>query len=210
MRRNRLVTWILATALELVAAPFMSNPVRAENGWTFAGSESPVDPSTRPCCNLVARGPEGQVYYVFGTSEAGSGDIYFMKSRDFGETWTTPVKIDTDPPGMNFSTPYDLVANTSGDVYLFFLDNRGPDGRFQSVRANFSHDAGETWLSEDVLVSGCCGASGFADASLGPAGTIYVTSGRDLFVSNDFGTSWQLLRQYQHLITVCPDDRGNI
>ena len=39
------------------------------------------------------------VYAVWEDVNAGLGDIHFARSTDHGQTWLTPTRLDTDPPG---------------------------------------------------------------------------------------------------------------
>src|SRR5262245_66541285 len=96
----------------------------ASNRWTFDDSESPLPDGTCAYFGSVATGPDGEIYYTYHVDDFGSTDIYFIRSLDFGVTWSTPVKIDTDPVGMNGSTVQSLLAGPEGEVYVIFEDNR--------------------------------------------------------------------------------------
>jgi hypothetical protein len=72
---------------------------------------------------------DGTLYVVyFDTTEVIDGnyniDIYFCKSVDQGETWTTPVVInaDNDPPGDQFF-PW-LEVDGQGRIHIVYLDSR--------------------------------------------------------------------------------------
>ena len=92
-------------------------------------------------------------------------DLYFCKSTDQGETWTTPVVInaDNDPPGDQFFSW--LEVDRYGRIHIAYLDSRNTvqDDNTQHGMLDayymFSSDGGDTfqefrltgepWDSED-------------------------------------------------------------
>lgn len=103
----------------------------------------------------------GTLYVVFpDTTEMVGGsanvDLYFTRSLDQGESWTTPVVLngDADPPGDQFF-PW-IEVDAEGRLHLVFLDSRntpqddGDADAILDVYYAFSLDAGQNW-SEIVL-----------------------------------------------------------
>jgi hypothetical protein len=48
-------------------------------------------------------GPNGVVHYVYagqGQASGDKGDIFYVRSTDNGLTWSTPIKLNTDPGGQ--------------------------------------------------------------------------------------------------------------
>lgn len=98
----------------------------------------------------------GDLYCVYfdTTNIADNGrnvDLYFLRSTDRGETWSTPriINGDPDPPGDQFF-PW-IETDRDGNLHLVFLDSRRivqnddeEDGFFDAYYA-FSEDFGATW-----------------------------------------------------------------
>jgi hypothetical protein len=97
-------------------------------------------------------------------------DLYFTKSTDRGETWTTPTIMNTDPewPGDQFF-PW-IEVDCVGNLHVVFFDTRNsllgdpwyqPDDNDSQVELDayyaFSSDGGDTWqefrLTEDSFNS---------------------------------------------------------
>lgn len=163
--------------------------IRAENSWVFSGPETPLPAGATASEGEVAFGPDGEIYYVYSSSEFGPTDVLFTRSTDFGLTWSTPVKVDTDPPGRNTSNTPSVLGDPEGNVYVFFLDDR--DGRpFTALRANVSFDRGVTWLADDILVYGGTVCGTIPRFDVGQPGKVYAVCGDGIFRSLDSGLTW--------------------
>jgi hypothetical protein len=160
--------------------------VRAENSWSFSGPETPLPAGSNASAGEVAFGPDGEIYYVFSSSEFGPTDVLFMRSTDFGVTWSTSLKVDTDPPGRNTSNMPCVLADPEGHVYVFFLDSRGAIP-FRALRANGSFDRGVTWLADDILVYGGTVCGTIPRFDVGEPGKVYAVCGDGIFRSLDSG-----------------------
>lgn len=142
-------------------------------------------------------------------------NILFSKSADRGETWSTPVKVNTvdgncrdDDDTVEGAVP---AVGPNGEIYVAWS---GPNG----LVFNRSFDGGSTWEVKEISIADHVGgwnidipgiyrANGMpvtkCDLSGGPNhGTIYVnwadqrngTSNTDIFLSHskDKGQSWSL------------------
>ena len=135
-----------------------------------------------PSLNYLDVDPnDGTLYSVyFDTTNIVDGnanvDLYFNKSTDQGNTWTTPVVIngDNDPPGDQFF-PW-LEVDQQGRIHIVFLDSRNtvqndnvPNGMFDAYYT-YSDDGGDTW-HEFRLTPDSWGSNGanFAGDYLGMA-----------------------------------------
>jgi hypothetical protein len=91
----------LKNCIRLDAFPRMA----ADNSWT----------STR-----------GNVYIVYTTNPAGPdlADVYFTKSTNYGQSWTTPVKVNDDATTTDQWMPAITVDKKTGRIFIFWLDSR--------------------------------------------------------------------------------------
>ena len=86
----------------------------------------------------------GAVYAVFLNADRANGfSTVFMKSRDHGATWTTPVHVYghvawTDKPEVSMSP-------SGKDVYVSWNGPQGGD-----LYVGISHDYGETWTQKKL------------------------------------------------------------
>jgi len=118
-------------------------------GWDFWGPQM-----------AVGVDGAGALYVLYNlTAEALDPQrMYFRKSVDGGDTWTTPpVDVSLAPNGSNNLFPA-LVAGASGDVRVAWMDDRNgfdSGGNDPSARWNTyyrsSTDGGATWSSEAQL-----------------------------------------------------------
>jgi hypothetical protein len=81
-------------------------------------------------------------------------DVHLVRSTDGGVTWSSPVRLNDDPPGTNawqwFGT---LSVAPDGRLDVFFNDSRDDPGGFDSVLTyTYSVDGGLTW-SDNLPVS---------------------------------------------------------
>lgn len=103
----------------------------------------------------ITNGPYGGNLYIAymdqGVNE--SLDIFFVRSSDGGDTWSTPVRISgEDVPGNDQFHPWLTVDNT-GIIHVVFYDQRnGVAEGLLDLYYTYSADGGETW-SDQIRVS---------------------------------------------------------
>jgi len=111
-------------------------------------------------------GPNGVVHYVYagaGASNNDPGDIYYVRSTDNGETWSTPVKLNTDNDNT-YTTQWmpSLSVNKKGDVTASWYDRRKATSACSNITdkgCNYervgrqSSDNGNSFLSEITISS---------------------------------------------------------
>ena len=90
----------------------------------------------------------GNLYVVFMDSTAHNGtDIFFMKSTDGGNNWSTPMRLNDDIQGIvrdQFHPWIDVDQN--GVITVIFYDRRNdPHNRLMDLYLTQSFDGGETW-----------------------------------------------------------------
>jgi len=164
---------------------------RSSNGglsWTQINVGQPFAPAGDTICFLPfvkinpiwryqswgqpAVGPHGVVHYAYGAKGALSGgDIYYTRSTDNGNTWSTPIVLN-DPETNQYqshwmpsvSVNYNLSAFTQPEgVTVFWYDRRNattacnmttdPGCQYQ-IYGIQSADNGATWGSNFAISSG--------------------------------------------------------
>ena len=101
----------------------------------------------------------GAIYVTWanvGTPGENTGsdiDVYVAKSTDEGDTWTTPVKVNTDEAGLGKEHyfPWITCDPANGILSVIFYDDRNVSSNQAEVFCANSDDGGETW--EDFKVS---------------------------------------------------------
>ncbi len=93
----------------------------------------------------ISNGPDrGSIYVVWanvgepGVNEGTGVDIYLMKSKDKGDTWSAPSKINQDAPGLGKQHyfPWITCDPENGNLAVVFYDDR-----------NVPDDMCETWVA---------------------------------------------------------------
>ena len=92
-----------------------------------------------------------------------------MSSRDGGETWTAPVRVNDDPPRngkVQFFT-WMSVDPTDGSVNMIFYDRRDTKGALTELTLARTADGGRTFVNYkiDVLPFACDPKVFFGDYS---------------------------------------------
>jgi hypothetical protein len=90
----------------------------------------------------------GQLYLSWSDKSRGDADILFATSKDRGQSWTAPVRVNDDPlrNGANQFQPQMVVA-ADGVISISFFDTRlDPQHRFIDVYLAQSMNAGASFL----------------------------------------------------------------
>jgi len=73
-------------------------------------------------------------------------NIYFARSTDMGETWSTPVIVHSDTTNDQL-WQWIALDRTNGDIAVMYLDSRDdPDNIYTSTYVSYSSDGGTTWM----------------------------------------------------------------
>jgi hypothetical protein len=87
------------------------------------------------------------LYAVFADADGGRTRILFTRSRDRGQTWTTPRAIEPGVPDAAHQFQPAIAVNDSGVVAVTWFDTRDSgDGRHYHEYITASVDGGDTWL----------------------------------------------------------------
>jgi len=84
----------------------------------------------------LSHGPEhGTLYLNWADQRNGENDtdIWLMLSKDKGETWSAPIRVNNDPPGRQQFFTWMDVDQSNGKLYLVFYDRRAHDDDYTDV-----------------------------------------------------------------------------
>jgi len=120
-----------------------------------------------PC---VALGKDGAIYVVWEV-----GGIYFARSTDDGQTWTSPnIKVNSDSLDM---ITYYCPCVSAGDgerVYVVWRARNGQDYQTHIYCAT-SRDSGNTWTDPEIRVDdSLCFRGEYPSLDVHPSGKVYV------------------------------------
>lgn len=101
----------------------------------------------------------GNIYVVWtnvntpGVNTGQGVEVYMIKSTDDGLTWSTPIKVNTDPLGTNKQhyLPWITCDPDNGNIAVVFYDNRNVSSTQAEAWCAVSEDGGETFT--DFAVS---------------------------------------------------------
>ncbi len=137
--------------------------------WTEIQQGPPFAPPGQPICGYFwaippiwrhegwgqpAVGPNGVVHYVYagkGSNPGDEGDIFYTRSFDDGDTWSTPIVLNTDAAAGGNRSQWmpSLSATPEGQVVVSWFDRRNTTDfsyEFWGIR---SPDNGLSWASDE-------------------------------------------------------------
>jgi hypothetical protein len=108
----------------------------------------------------ISDGPaRGDVYLLASVDPEGIDplDVHIVRSSDGGATWTTPVRVNDDPPVIEGTPPWQWFGTMSvapnGRIDVVWNDTRNDvvESRFSELYYAFSIDGGDTWSRSEPL-----------------------------------------------------------
>jgi hypothetical protein len=139
-----------------------------DGGWTFGkdkvltktpgGWDIPAEGLTRHngCPVLgsdLSTGPNrGSLYVNWIDKRNGDADVFVMSSRDKGETWSEPVRVNDDPKGNGKDQLFTWMAvdPRDGSINVVFYDRRDLADTMTGVTMARSVDGGRTFVNYRV------------------------------------------------------------
>jgi hypothetical protein len=104
--------------------------------WNSGGSDNPA----------IAVDPSGTLHVVWGQLLPGNSDVFYMKSEDGGDTWTTTQRLSWTSGGSAGSAI--AVAPTEGGLHVVWHDNT--PGNYE-IYYRGSTDGGTSWKASRRL-----------------------------------------------------------
>ncbi len=124
---------------------------RSPSGWSddkLLSNASDIYDSEDPV--IAANGSFVHIAYqdYWGTFPSTYTEIRYVRSTDYGETWSEPINISlTDG---KYSWLPDIATTPDGDIYIVWCDLRSGS---REIWVNISHDDGQTWEGEKNLTA---------------------------------------------------------
>jgi hypothetical protein len=116
--------------------------------------------SSFPCMTVDnSTGPNrGNIYIVWsnvgypGVNTGTDIDLYLIRSADNGSTWSAPIRVNQDPPGLGKQhyLPWITCDRVTGGLCVVYYDDRNADSTSAAVFVSTSYDGGNTWTDLQV------------------------------------------------------------
>ena len=101
----------------------------------------------------LSDGPNrGTLYVNWADKRNGDPDIFLMSSKDGGETWTQPLRVNDDPKGNGKEQFFTWMAvdPVDGAVNIVFYDRRDTEGVKTGLTMARSIDGGKTFVNHKI------------------------------------------------------------
>ncbi|MFN8143833.1 MAG: T9SS type A sorting domain-containing protein [Bacteroidia bacterium] len=103
-----------------------------------------------------SNGPgRGNIYVTYGRNKSNlyfESDVYFLRSSDGGNTWSSPVKISDGDTGYLQFLPAIAVDDSSGNIFISYYDTRDYT-KLTNVYMTYSADQGITFNNVKITDS---------------------------------------------------------
>jgi hypothetical protein len=86
----------------------------------------------------------GSLYLSWADQRKGENDtdIWFIRSNNFGDNWTSPLRVNNDNPGKHQYLPWMTVDQATGAIYMIYYDRREYEDNQTDVYLAYSFDGG--------------------------------------------------------------------
>jgi len=109
------------------------------------------------CCDISNSPFRGNIYINWSDQRSnpdGSDvDVWLAKSTDGGNTWSTPLRVNNDPPGRQQFFTWMTVDQVTGYLWFVFYDRRNYTDTQTDVWMAVSKDGGSTFQNFKVSES---------------------------------------------------------
>lgn len=104
-------------------------------------------------CDLSSGPNKGTIYINWSDQRNGTTDtdIWLVKSTDGGATWSTPKRVNDDPPGKQQFMSAMTIDQVTGYLYVVFYDRRNySSGNNTDVYMAVSKDGGNSFVNYQI------------------------------------------------------------
>lgn len=99
-------------------------------------------------CDYTEGPRKGNLYLCWAADSI--PNVYFSRSTDGGETWSTPKVVHSETKNDQF-WPWIAIDPTNGDLAIMYLDSRNdPENILVECWVSYSSDGGDTWVDRPV------------------------------------------------------------
>jgi hypothetical protein len=101
----------------------------------------------------LSDGPNrGTIYVNWADKRNGDPDIFVMSSKDGGDTWTEPMRVNDDPKGNGKEQFFTWMAvdPVDGAINIVFYDRRDTEGVKTGLTMARSIDGGKTFVNHKI------------------------------------------------------------
>uniref|UniRef100_A0A7V2ZIU9 T9SS type A sorting domain-containing protein n=1 Tax=Ignavibacterium album TaxID=591197 RepID=A0A7V2ZIU9_9BACT len=106
-------------------------------------------------CDTSQSPYRGNIYINWSDQRNGTNntDVFFVKSTDGGNTWSSPLKVNDDNSNRHQFFTWMTIDQTTGAIYIVFYDRRNTTGDATDVYVARSTNGGETFTNFKVSQS---------------------------------------------------------
>lgn len=106
-------------------------------------------------CDLSGGPNHGNIYVNWTDQRNGTTDtdVWFSKSTDGGNTWSSTKRVNDDPAGKHQFFTWMAVDQVTGYLYFVFYDRRNHPGDETDVYMAQSKDGGDTFINFKISES---------------------------------------------------------
>ena len=103
-------------------------------------------------CDLSSGAYNGIIYICWTDERSGYNDtdVWLVKSTDGGLNWSSPIRVNDDPPGKHQFFAWMTIDQTNGNLYFVFYDRRNYTSVQTDVFMALSKDGGNTFTNFKV------------------------------------------------------------
>ena len=147
----------------------------------------------------------GSLYLLWSDQRNGPDDtdIWLMRSANFGDYWTSPVKVNNDDGGKHQYLPSMALDQATGYLYVVFYDRRAHDDNHTDVYLAYSINGGASFvnvrISETPFLPGDNVSAGYATAISAHKGVITPIWTR---VDNGKFSTWTAVIKQEDLLKI--------
>ncbi len=140
---------------------WLTSPLLIENTGAFRYNSIPGVSRIRTmpysACDRSNSAYRGNLYVSWADQRNGltNSDVFFIKSTDGGNTWTSAMKINSDNSNNHQFRNAMAVDQTNGYIYIVYYDRRNyPNNDSTDVYLSKSLDGGDTWIEYKISSNG--------------------------------------------------------